>query len=157
MPPAASSLTSEKVSGPQVRQFSVFLQNKVGALLEVVKILNENNIEVLALSIQDSSESSIARMIVSDPDAVAGLFALNEVAFGECDVLVVELPNGASDLARMLSSLLMGEVNIVFSYPLLTRPRGRSVLAVHVDDIDCATNVLLGERFAILTQTDLSR
>jgi len=150
-------LTAEKVSGPQVRQFSVFLQNKVGALLEIVKLLNESNIEVLALSIQDSSESAIARMIVSDPEAVADIFAVNDIPFSDCEVLVVELPNGATDLSRMLAALLMGEVNIIFSYPLLTRPRGRSVIVLHPDDLECSTNVLLGERFAILTQSDLSR
>ena len=49
--------TAEKLNTPQVRQFSVFLQNKVGALLEVVKLLNQSHVVVLALSIQDSSES----------------------------------------------------------------------------------------------------
>ena len=66
--------TAEKLDSPQVRQFSVFLQNKVGALLEVVKLLNEHNVVALALSIQDSSESSITRMIVSDPERVSALF-----------------------------------------------------------------------------------
>ena len=71
--PAASS-TTEKLSSPQVRQFSVFLQNKVGALLEIVRLLDENNIIVLALSIAESYESAISRMIVSDPDRTGELF-----------------------------------------------------------------------------------
>jgi hypothetical protein len=58
--------TNERLDSPEVRRFSVFLQNKVGALLEVVKLLNEHNIVALALH-WDSSESSIGRMIVSDP------------------------------------------------------------------------------------------
>lgn len=149
--------TTEKLSSPQVHQFSVFLQNKVGALLEVVKLLTEHNIVVLALSIQDSSESSIGRMIVSDPDRVAGLFHEHEIPFSQCEVLVVELKESAADLAKVLSALLMAEVNIFFSYPLLIRPRGRAVLAMHVDDIDCSSSVLRGDGFNILTQADLSR
>lgn len=152
-----SSSTLEKLDGPQVRQFSVFLQNKVGALLEVVKLINEHNIIVLALSIQDSSESSIGRMVVSDPDRVAELFHEQDIPHSECDVLVVELRDGASDLPKVLANLLMAEVNIVFSYPLLVRPRGRAVLAMHVDDIDCASSVLRGSGFTILSQSDLSR
>jgi hypothetical protein len=155
MPAPAS--TTEKISGPQVRQFSVFLQNKVGALLEVVKLLETHNVVVLALSIQDSSESSIARMIVSDPDLVSDLFLQHDIPHGDCEVLVVELESGPGDLGKMLASLLMAEVNIIFSYPLLTRPRGRAVLVMHVDDIDCSSNVLQGEGFIILTQSDLSR
>jgi hypothetical protein len=153
----ASVSTTEKISGPQVRQFSVFLQNKVGALLEVVKLLDNHNVVVLALSIQDSSESAMARMIVSDPDLVTELFHQHDIPHSACDVLVVELASGPGDLSKVLSALLMAEVNIIFSYPLIIRPRGRAVLVMHVDDIDCSSNVLLGEGFIILTQSDLSR
>jgi hypothetical protein len=149
--------TAEKLDDGPVRQFSVFLQNKVGALLEVVKLLNEHHIVVLALSIQDSSESSNARMIVSDPTQVARLFHEHEIPFSECGVLAVELREGASDLAAALAALLMAEVNIYFSYPLMIRPRGRAVLAMHLDDVDCSRSVLCGEGFAILNQSDLSR
>jgi len=152
-----SAPTAEKLDSPQVRQFSVFLQNKVGALLEVVKLLNENHVVVLALSIQDSSESSIGRMVVSDPDHVVELFQEHDIPYSECEVLVVELPEGASDLTRVLSALLMAEVNIFFSYPLLIRPRGRAVLAMHLDDIECSSAVLRGDGFKILSQADLSR
>jgi hypothetical protein len=152
-----ATATTEKTSSPPVRQFSVFLQNKVGALLEVVKLLNEHNVIVLALSIQDSSESSIGRMVVSDPDRVKTLFTENDIPFSECDVLAVELREGASDLSKVLSALLMAEVNIYFSYPLMIRPRGRAVIAMHVDDNECSSAVLLGDGFKILTQADLSR
>lgn len=149
--------TAEKLDSPQVRQFSVFLQNKVGALLEVVKLLNEHNVVVLALSIQDSSESSIGRMVVSDPELVTALFEEHDIPFSKCDVLVVELREGAADLTKVLSALLRAEVNIFFSYPLMIRPRGRAVLAMHVDDIECSSNVLRGDGFKIFTQADLSR
>ena len=149
--------TTEKLESPQVRQFSVFLQNKVGALLEVVKLLNEHNVVVLALSIQDSSESSIGRMVVSDPDRVVALFHEHDIPFSHCEVLVVELREGADDLAKVLAALLMAEVNIFFSYPLLIRPRGRAVLVMHLDDLECSSSVLRGDGFTLLTQADLSR
>lgn len=149
--------TTEKLDSHQVRQFSVFLQNKVGALLEIVKLLNEHNVVVLALSIQDSSESSIGRMVVSDPERVKMLFHEHDIPFSECEVLVVELTEGAADLAKVLAALLMAEVNIFFSYPLLVRPRGRAVLAMHLDDLECSSSVLRGDGFQILTQADLSR
>jgi len=152
-----SAAITEKRSSPLVRQFSVFLQNKVGALLEIVKLLNENNIVVLALSIQDSSESAIGRMIVSDPERTSELFEENDIPHSDCVMMVVELEEGPGDLANVLAALLMAEVNIFFSYPLLIRPRGKAILALHLDDIECATSVLLGEGFKLLTQGDLSR
>jgi hypothetical protein len=131
--------TTEKLNSPQVRQFSVFLQNKVGALLELVRLLDENNIVVLALSISESSETAISRMIVSDPDRTEEIFREHDI------------PSG------VLAALLMAEVNVHFSYPLLVRPRGRALLAIHLDDIECASSVLMGEGFKLLNQGDLSR
>ena len=66
----SSPSTKEGVTGAPVRHFSIFLDNKVGALLEVVKLLEQKGVIVLAFSIVDSAESSIARMIVSDPTLV---------------------------------------------------------------------------------------
>ncbi len=151
------AITIEKLNDEGVRHFSVFLDNKVGALLEVVKLLNHHHIVVLALSIQDSAESSICRFIVSDPDLVEQLFEENDIPHSISEVVVVELKDGAVDLPRVLAALLKAEVNILFSYPLLSRPRGRAVLALHVDDTECASSVLRGDGFAILNQGDLSR
>ena len=67
----------EKTSGPSVKQFSVFLLNRVGALLEIVRMLNESDVHVLALNSQDSTDSALVRLVVSDPDAVENIFDLN--------------------------------------------------------------------------------
>ena len=152
-----TSATTEKLNSPQVKQFSVFLQNKVGALLELVRLLDENNIIVLALSIAESSETAISRMIVSDPDRTAEIFREHDIPHSACELMVVELDGGPGDLSGVLAALLMAEVNIHFSYPLLVRPRGRALLALHLDDIECASSVLMGEGFKLLTQGDLSR
>ena len=62
-----------------------------------------------------------------------------------------------ADLGRVLNCLLMAEVNILFSYPMLSRPRGKALLVLHVDDNECASVVLQGEGYEIMTQGDLSR
>src|SRR6266404_8262225 len=149
--------TTSKIGGPQVRQFSVFLPNKVGPMLDIVKLLNTHSTHVVALSVSESTDSAIARMIVSDPERVEMLFRENEIAFGVCDLMVVELREVATQLIKLLAALLMAEVNVHFSYPLLTRPNGRAALAMYVDDAECATSVLLGEGFRLLSQTDISR
>ncbi len=149
--------TTSKIDGPLVRQFSVFLANKVGAMLEVVKLLNAHHVDVLALSISESTDSAIARIIVSDPDSVQNLFGEHNVAFGVCEMVVVEMTEVSGQLAKLLASLLMAEVNVHFTYPLLTRPHGFAAIALHVDDTDCASSVLRGEGFKILSQADISR
>jgi len=153
----ATPPTKEKVTGAPVKHFSIFLHNKVGALLEVVRFFEEKGVVVLAFSIVDSAESAIARMIVSDPELVSSLLQERDIAFSQTTVLVVELSEGAADLGRVLSCLLMAEVNLLFSYPLLVRPRGKALLVFHVDDNECASTVMQGEGFKLLTQGELSR
>jgi hypothetical protein len=149
--------TTSKLGGPLVKQFSVFLPNKVGAMLEVVKLLNSQHSHVVAISVSESTDSAIARIIVSDPEGVEQLFRENKVAFGMCEVVVVELREVATQLAKLLASLFMAEVNVHFTYPLLTRPRGLAALALHVDDNECASSVLIGAGFKLLSQGEISR
>lgn len=149
--------TTSKREGPLVKQFSVFLPNKVGAMLDMIKMINSHQTHVVALSVSESTDSAIARIVVSDPDRVDDLFKQNGVPFGICEVVVVELQEVATQLVKLLAALFMAEVNVHFTYPLLTRPRGRAALALHVDDTECASSVLRGAGFKILSQSDISR
>lgn len=149
--------TTEKMDGPRVNQFSIFLPNKVGALLDIVKLLNERSVHVVAISIQDSADTAIVRIVVSDPESVQDIFHEHEIPFSKCELCVVELKEGATELGKMLAALLAAEVNIFGSYSLLTRPRGRTALAIHVEDDECACAVLRSHGFTILSQTDISR
>src|SRR2546430_9732189 len=149
--------TTQKMGGPLVTQFSVVLPNKVGAMLEVVNLLNANGTHAVALSVSESTDSAIARIIVSDPKRVENLFQEHNIAFGLCEVVVVELREVATQLVKLLAALFMAEVNVHFTYPLLTRPHGLAALAVHVDDNECASSVLLGAGFKILSQNEISR
>ena len=151
-----SARTTEKLSGSGVNQFSVFLANKVGALLDVVKLLNEGHVHVLAINVQDSADTAIVRVVVSDPDGVKTIFHRHDIPFSVCELCVVELKE-ATELGKMLAALLAAEVNIFGSYALLTRPRGRTALALHVEDNECASTVLSCAGFTILTQADISR
>ncbi len=156
MPLDLPEITS-KLGGPLVRQFSVFLPNKVGALLDILKLLNTQNTHVVAMSVSESTDSAIARVVVSDPEQVEQLFRKHDVAFGVSEVLVVEMREVATQLASLFAALLKAEVNVHFSYAFLTRPRGRAALALHVDDVECASSVLTGDGFKLLSQDDISR
>ena len=149
--------TTSKMEGPLVKQFSVFLPNKVGAMLDLVKLLNTQNIHVVALSVSESTDSAIARIIVSDPGRVQKLFHEKSVAFGVCEVVMVELREVATQVVKLLAALVMAEVNVHFAYPLLIRPRGFAAIALHLDDTECASSVLMGEGFKLLSQNAISR
>ena len=67
---ATAGAQVREASSPTVKQFSVFLLNKVGALLEIIRVLNESQVHVIGLNSQDSTDSALVRIIVSDPEAV---------------------------------------------------------------------------------------
>ncbi len=126
-------------------------------MLDIVKLLNSHQCHIVAMSVSESTDSAIARVVVSDPDGVEKLFRQNNIAFGMCEVVVVEMREVATDLSKLFAALFMAEVNVHFTYPLLMRPCGQAALALHLDDNDCAISVLTGAGFQLLSQTDISR
>ena len=141
----------------EVRQFSVFMENKVGRLLDIVKMFAQAQVHVVALSILDTADAAIVRLVTDDPDKARALFQEHGLAFTEVALVVVELSSSAADLKAVLSALLQAECNIHSAYSLLTRPRGKAALALHVEDRDCASSVLQANQFKLLTQRDISR
>lgn len=151
-----TSSAETRAARERVVQFSIFLRNKVGAFLDVVRLLREHSVQVLGTTIEPSADTAIVRIVVSDPDAVEGIFHLHSIPYSTWPLVVVELKE-AAHFSEVLTALLAAEVNIYGAYALLTRPRGHATLALHVEDNECATSVLSGSGFIILNQDDLSR
>ena len=143
--------------GTPVRQLSVFLHNRVGALLALVKLLGDHHIAVLGLSLQDTTELSLLRLIVSNPEDAQLIFIEKGIPHVITPVTAVELTETDTALPQALAALLGAEVNISFSYPLLIRPADKAVLILHLDSPEFATKVLANGGFKVLMQEDLSR
>ncbi len=143
--------------GTAVRQIVVFLENRAGALLSIVQLISDTNVIVLGLSVRDSIDSTVVRLIVSDPDLVEPLFIERGISFSTTDVLVVELPGGAEQLPHCLRALVNAETNIHFVYPILTRPNGIATMALCAEDNDFGRKVLNQAGYRVLMQEDLSR
>lgn len=154
-PPARTPPTAQ--AGSPVRQLAVFLHNRVGALLGLVKLLNEHRIEVLGFSVQDSVELTLVRLVVSDPGTAEAVFAEQGLSCVSRPIVVVELREGVHDLGHALGALLAAEINIQHSYPLLVHPGGRPLLALCLDEVDVGAESLGKSGFRVLSQGDLSR
>ena len=148
--------TSTPNTRDPIRQFSLYTENKCGALHDLVAMLAGENVHVLALSVIDITESSIVRLVVDDPDK--GFEVLRQHGFyvNESEVLGVELDNEA-DLGRVLAALLEAEVNIHYLFPFLVRPNGKYGLILHVEDRELAAQALTIRTHRVLSQRDLSR
>jgi hypothetical protein len=142
-------------SYPSIRQFTVFLENKVGSLLQVIRRFEGSRVRIVALSIADASECAFVRFLLSHPEQGLEILEKAGLAIIESDVIGVELPEGPQPLLQICTALLQGEVNIVQAYPLLVRPHGRPAVAVMVDNIEMGLEILAKRGFSTIEENDL--
>ncbi len=141
---------------PSITQFSVFLENRVGQLLEVVRAFNGSKIRIVGLSISDSADCCIVRLILTHPEQGREVLLYKKLAFAENELLLVELISGPQSLVEMCTALLQAEVNIHYAYPLIVHPHGRAAVAIHVDNNEQAAATLHDKGFEILCEADLN-
>jgi len=154
----ATPLVSARIAramGP-VKQFSVFAENRVGRLYDLTALLNTYGVHILALTVHDTIDSAIIRLIVDDRDKTRELLINNDFPYVEREVVVVELPDEAQ-LKTMLAALLEAEVNLHYFYSFLKRPADREWLAIHVEEAETAAQALNGRGFKTLNEPDLLR
>lgn len=141
---------------PSLRQFTVFLENRVGQLLEVVRRFEGSRVRIVAFSIHDSFECSFVRFLLSHPEQGREILERAGLPLIESDLIGVEMPEGPQPLLRVCTALLQAEVNIVQAYPLLIRPHDRPAVALMVDNIEMALDTLANKEFKMITEDDLT-
>jgi hypothetical protein len=149
---AQTSITSRD----PVKQFSVFVQNRVGRLYDLTALLKGNDVHVMAITVLDTTDSSIVRLIVDDPEKARELMVNNDFPYSEGDILAIEIGD-ESELKTVLAALLEAEINIHYIYSFIKRPEGKAALAINVEDSDVAAQALATRGFRVLLQRDISR
>ncbi|MCK4626354.1 MAG: acetolactate synthase [Phycisphaerae bacterium] len=139
---------------PFVRQFNIFMPNRVGRLSELLTLLDEAEVEVAGLSVVDSADWAVVRMIFTDVGKARVKLTDAGVAFTESDVLAVELDD-IDTFSRVCKALVAVELNIQFAYPLFIRHNDYPVLAFHADDHVLAAQVLTKRGFTLLDHEDM--
>jgi hypothetical protein len=140
---------------PSVRQFSIFSPNKVGQLLALVRMIETAQIRVCALSVTESADCAIIRLVVNHPERAFEILKQGGYEFCEVDLLVVELPQRPQPMLHICSTLIQAELNIHFCFPLLVRPHGQPAMAFYVDDHETAAAALQAAGYVVLTEADL--
>ncbi|MBC8309260.1 MAG: acetolactate synthase [Phycisphaerales bacterium] len=150
------SETMQGYSVPSVRQFSVFLENRVGRLLDLLRHFDDaSHVHVVGLNVIDSSDHAVIRMIPDKSDAARVLLRELGIAFSETDVIVTVIDDSHS-LADLCLYLLGAELNISFIYSLIRQSAiGDSTVAVAIDDLTLGGQLLLRKGFNLLGEADL--
>lgn len=141
---------------PSVRQFNVFLENRVGALMDVVRRFETTDLRIVSLTVVDLGDCAIVRIVLSDPERALEIFRQAKLPVTESDLLVVQLPEGNQPLLQICKAMLGAEINIHYAYPILVGPQGSAGLALHVEDHETAANMLSLQGFTLLTENDFN-
>lgn len=140
---------------PTLRQFTVFLENRVGQLLDVVRRLEISGNRILGFSINDSSDCALVRFLLRHPETGRETFERAGLSVFESDCIGVELPESGQPFQEVCMALLQAEINIVRAYPLLGRSSGGPAIAICVDNPDAALETLAQKGFRLLHEGDL--
>lgn len=147
--------TTQGYAPPIVTQFSVFLPNKVGRLYDLVESFDDSPCHICALNVHEASDCAIVRIITNNSAQARQILCKQKLAYSETDLLVVELSQGHT-LASLCLSLLGAELNIHFAYPLMLRPNGAATIALAVDDLTLAGQILRRKNFRLFGEADLA-
>lgn len=137
-----------------IKQISVFLENEPGRLAKVTKALAEADIDIRALTVAETADFGILRLIVDDPDKAYSILEEEGIAVVEHDVLGVEVDDRPGGLARIGDILAKGNVNIEYVYVFVTKSREKAVVVLRVDDTGKAIDVLEGAGIRLITSED---
>jgi len=126
----------------RVEQISVFLENKAGRLAEVTRLLADTGINIRALSLADTSDFGILRLIVSDNDKAKEVLAQNGFTVGKTDVVAVEVEDRPGGLYKILDILFRASINVEYMYAFVQSSGKDAVIIFRFDNLDEAVRVL---------------
>jgi hypothetical protein len=118
----------------KVQQISIFLENKSGRLSEVTRVLGDNGINIRALSLADTTDFGILRLIVNDTDKANNVLKENGFTVGKTDVIAVEVDDNPGGLARILGILNKENINVEYMYAFVERSQDNAVIIFRFDD-----------------------
>lgn len=147
--------TAEGAEHAACQQLSIFLQNHVGELVRVMRLLGGGPIHIVGLSVEGKVDCAVLRLLVNDPDAAYELLSGVGMAMAQSEVLVVELPPGNRGITAVCTALITGEVNINYAYTVWATSEHTPCLAIQVDNLEQAVHVLSLKDFRVLAQDEL--
>lgn len=148
-------VTSRGRDWPCLRQFIVFLENRVGSLHDLLRRVERDDLKIIALTINDSSDCAVARIIVDNYERAHELLTFAGVHMFETDVIGVLLPATEQPHTSVLGRLMSAELNVHYVYPMMYRKQGRGAVAVYVEERDEALRVLKEQGYELVTEDDL--
>lgn len=152
----SSRVLNDPNSFRPVIQLSIHADNKVGRLNEIVSMFKSHDVHIIAISILDTTDSSLIRVIVDYPEEAQHILDSKQFSYVSTEMVAVELISEA-DISKVTLALVQAEINIHYIYPFVIRPNNRSALAISLEDNDLASETLKRHQITVLGQNDIAR
>lgn len=140
-----------------VKQISVFVENVPGKLVEVSQILGENNIDMSALSLADSSDFGILRLIVNDPDKAYQVLREHAFVVKLSEVIAVVIDDRPGGLTGVLQMLAQSKISLEYMYAFVGSQDGHAVVVLRPNDTEAALKILEENHVSTLEPKDIYR
>jgi hypothetical protein len=147
--------TAHGYSPPTATQFGVFLTNKVGKMLDLVDSFDGTPCQICALSVHESTDHAVVRVVTNNAAKAMAILREQNLPFTQKQVLIIEL-QPAQTLSNLCMCLLGAELSIQFAYPLMRKADDHPAIALAVDDLTLAGQILRRKEFKLLGEADLA-
>jgi hypothetical protein len=141
----------------RVEQISVFLENKAGRLAEVTKVLGEGGINIRALSLADTTDFGILRLIVDQYDKAREILKQHGFTVGKTEVVAIEVPDRPGGLAWVLQILSDSDVNVEYMYAFVQHSGKNAVIIFRFDNLEKAIELLKQQGVRIYSGEEVYR
>jgi hypothetical protein len=140
-----------------IKQLTVFVQNKKGTVVSVTDILSKNNINLRALSIAETQDFGILRLIVNDEKAAEAVLRENGYLIKVIDVVGVKIGDAPGKLTEALDVLDKADINVEYLYAFMARTEKHAYVVLRVEDNEIAESVLTGAGFKMISEADINK
>ena len=140
-----------------IRQLTVFVQNKKGTVVEVTDILSKNNINLRALSIAETQDFGILRLIVNDEKAAERVLTENGYLIKVIDVVGVKIGDSPGKLTAALDVLDKADINVEYLYAFMARTEKHAYVVLRVEDNAVAEDALTNAGFKMISEADINK
>lgn len=138
-----------------IHQISIFLENHAGSLSQITKILSDSGINLRALSIAESSDYGVLRIIADDAEKATGILLENGCILSMTPVTVISVPDEPAGLSEVLGVLAEGGVDIEYMYSLFTHQKGRAYMVFRVADDGAFKAIIQAHNLEVATGEEL--
>ena len=140
-----------------IKQLTVFVQNKKGTVVSVTDILSKNNVNLRALSIAETQDFGILRLIVNDENTAETVLAEQGYVIKVIDVVGVKIGDEPGKLTEALSVLDKADINVEYMYAFMARTEKHAYVVLRVEDNAVAEAALTGAGFKMISEEDIKK